>query len=153
MRQHLGIDWKSRADKNNLDDQTPPEYFYLRVWNRGDDLNSDPNIPITLGLPIKLGHTGLEITITGNDRVANDFWVIAARPETPNRVVPWELEQGISQNGVRRFFAPLAVIKWTNEGEAVSGEIMHDCRKKFHPLTEQECCCTFTVGDGKKKHW
>jgi len=146
----LGADWKSRTDKDDLDDQSPSEYFYMRVWNRGDDLNSDPNIPITLGQPIKLGHTGLEITITGNDRVANDFWVIAARPETPNRVVPWELEQGISPNGVRRFFAPLAVIKWTNEGEAVSGEIMHDCRKKFHPLTEQECCCTFTVGDGKK---
>ncbi|MBK6878785.1 MAG: hypothetical protein IPG99_20700 [Ignavibacteria bacterium] len=74
----LGADWKSRTDKDDLDDQSPSEYFYMRVWNRGDDLNSDPNIPITLGQPIKLGHTGLEITITGNDRVANDFWVIAA---------------------------------------------------------------------------
>jgi hypothetical protein len=25
---------------------------------------------------------------------------------------------------------------------------MSDCRKKFNPLTEQECCCTYTVGDG-----
>jgi hypothetical protein len=149
----FGIDWKSRTDKNDLDDQTPPEYFYLRVWNRGDDLESDSNIAFTSGIPVVLGHTGLEITITGNDRVAGDYWVIAARPETPDRVVPWQLEQGIPPHGVRRFFAPLAVIKWTNEAAndgLVSGKIIHDCRKKFHPLTEQECCCTFTVGDGKK---
>jgi len=149
----FGIDWKSRADKNDLDDQTPPEYFYLRVWKRGDDLGSDSKIPFTTGIPADLGHTGLQITITGNDRVAGDYWVIAARPETPDRVVPWLLEQGIPPHGVRRFFAPLAVIKWTNEAAndgLASGKIIHDCRKKFHPLTEQECCCTFTVGDGKK---
>lgn len=149
----FGIDWKSRADKDDLDNQTPPEYFYLRVWNRGDDLGSDSNIAFTTGVPVVLGHTGLQVTITGNDRVAADYWLIAARPETPNRVVPWDLEQGIPPHGVRRFFAPLAVIKWTHETVAdriVSGKIIHDCRKKFHPLTEQECCCTFTVGDGKR---
>lgn len=149
----FGIDWKSRSDKNDLDDQTPPEYFYARVWNRGDDLGSDSKIIFTTGTPVALGHTGLQITITGYDRVAGDYWVIAARPEVPDRVVPWQLEQGITPHGVRRFFAPLAVLKWTietfNDG-LVSGKIIHDCRKKFHPLTEQECCCTFTVGDGKK---
>jgi hypothetical protein len=149
----FGIDWKNRADKNDLDDQTPPEYFYARVWNRGDDLSSDSKISFTSGLPADLGHTGLQITITGNNRIAGDYWVIAARPETPDQVIPWQLEQGIPPHGIRRFFAPLAVIKWTNETNSdrlVSGKIIHDCRKKFHPLTEQECCCTFTVGDGKK---
>lgn len=149
----FGTDWKSRSDKDDLDNQTPAEYFYLRVWNRGDDLSSDAKIAVTNGVPVLLGHTGLEITLTGNDRVPADYWVIAARPETPDRVVPWELEQGIAPHGVRRFFAPLAVIKWTNEpfnDGFVSGKIIHDCRKKFHPLTEQECCCTFTVGDGKQ---
>ena len=149
----FGTDWKSRDDKNELDNQTPPEYFYLRVWNRGDDLSSDAKITVTTGVPVVLGHTGLEITITGNDRVAADYWVIAARPETPNRVIPWEFEKGIAPHGVRRFFAPLAVIKWTRETVTegfVSGKIIHDCRKKFHPLTEQECCCTYTVGDGKQ---
>jgi len=40
----FGGDWKSRADKNDLDDQDPAEYFYLRIWNRGDDLSSDAKI-------------------------------------------------------------------------------------------------------------
>ncbi len=149
----FGSDWKNRADKEDLDNQDPAAYFYVRVWNRGDDLTSNPNITITPGLPQVLGHTGLEVTITGNDRVANDYWVIAARPETPNRVVPWQLEQGIAPQGVRRFFAPLAVIQWTkdnNREESLQGKVIHDCRKKFHPLTEQECCCSFTVGDGKQ---
>jgi hypothetical protein len=151
----FGSDWKSRADKNDLDNQVPPEYFYLRVWNRGDDFGSGSKISFTTGTPVLLGHTGLEITITGNDRTAGDYWVIAARPETPNRVVPWELEKGLSPHGVRRYFAPLAVLKWKHETVTagnVTGKIIHDCRKKFHPLTEQECCCTFTVGDGKRSN-
>jgi hypothetical protein len=148
----FGADWKKRADKDELDDQDPSEYFYLRVWNRGDDLSSDPIIKITPNSPQALGHTGLQITISGKDRIANDYWVIAARPETPNRVIPWELEKGISPHGVRRFFAPLAIIHWYKNGKNIVGEITHDCRKKFHPLTEQECCCMFTVGDGKRSN-
>jgi len=144
----FGTDWKSRSDKDNLEDQQRSEYFYLRAWNRGNDLESDPKISFTPGTPVTLGHSGIQVTITGNDIVAADYWVIAARPETPNRVVPWELEQGIAPHGVRRFFAPLAVIRWTNINQQVSGEIIHDCRKRFNPLTEQDCCCTYTVGDG-----
>ncbi|MEO8148078.1 MAG: DUF6519 domain-containing protein [Bacteroidia bacterium] len=144
----FGIDWKSRSDKDDLDNQTPPEYFYMRVWNRGDDLSSSAAINFTTGIPVALGHTGLEVTITGTEIVAPDYWVIAARPETPNRVVPWELEQGIAPHGVRRFFAPLAVIRWSIESGQIVGEIMHDCRRKFGPLTQQECCCTYSVGDG-----
>jgi len=148
----FGADWKNRADKDDLDDQDPAEYFYMRVWNRGDDLSSDPMIPITPGNPQSLGHTGLEITITGDDRVANDYWIIAARPETPNRVVPWELEEGLSPHGVRRFFAPLAIIRWTGSRRKPAGEIIHDCRKTYRPLTELESCCSFTVGDGLHSH-
>ncbi|NCA84364.1 MAG: hypothetical protein EOM83_02190 [Clostridia bacterium] len=132
----FGADWKSRADKDDLDNQDPSEYFYMKIWNRGDDLSSVAKIPITLGVAQPLGHTGLEITITGNDRVAGDYWVIAARPETPNRVVPWELEEGIPPHGVRRFFAPLALIRWTMALQYPVGEIVHDCRKDFPALTE-----------------
>ena len=149
----FGQEWKTRADKGDLDNQTPPEYFYMRVWNRGSDLTSAAAIPFASGTAVALGNTGLEVTFSGTDRQPNDYWVIAARPETPNRVVPWELETGLKAHGVRRYFAPLAVIKWKADAQGnVQGEIFHDCRKKFHPLTEQECCCTFTVGDGKTSH-
>ena len=147
----FGEEWKLRGDIN------PPAFFYLHVWNRGSDLATSARIPITAG-NIPLGNTGLQISFSGTDRVPNDYWVIAARPTDPNavkpnRVVPWDLESGAFHHGVKRFFAPLAIIHWTHPaGAAVSGEIVHDCRKKFHPLSEQECCCTFTVGDGKRSH-
>jgi len=131
------MDWKSRADKDDLDNQVPPEYFYMRVWNRGTDLVSEPKIPVTTNVPVILGHTGLEITINGDDRVVGDFWVIAARPETPNKIVPWEAEIGIEHNGVRRFFAPLAILEWSfSANEQVVGKVIDDCRIPFLPLTE-----------------
>jgi hypothetical protein len=144
----FGTDWKSRTDKSDLDDQTPPEYFYARVWNRGNDFDSPVEVPFATGTPVTLGNTGLQVTLSGTEFIVGDYWVIAARPETPNQVVPWELEKGISPHGIRRFFAPLAVIRWQQINRVVQGEIIHDCRKKFNPLTEQECCCTYTVGDG-----
>ncbi len=60
---------------------------------------------------MSLGNTGLEITINGNDRVSGDYWIIAARPETPNKVVPWEFEKGLAPHGIRGFYAPLALIR------------------------------------------
>src|SRR5688572_16645805 len=126
----------------------------MRVWNRGTDLTSPKEIPFVEDAPVTLGNTGLEIIFSKwrTDRaiepVAEDYWVIAARPETPDVIVPWELKEGMRPMGVRRFFAPLAIIEWTLNGGVVQGKILHDCRRPFRPLTEQECCCTFTVGDG-----
>ncbi|HMG89820.1 MAG TPA: DUF6519 domain-containing protein [Chryseolinea sp.] len=130
------------------------DYFFLRVWNRGTDLTSPEEIPFVEDTPVTLGNTGLQITFSKwtTDRamepVAEDHWVIAARPETPDVIVPWELKKGARPMGVRRYFAPLAIIEWTLTGGSVQGSIIHDCRRPFRPLTEQECCCTFTVGDG-----
>jgi hypothetical protein len=88
------------------------------------------------------------VTFTGNDHHPADFWIIAARPESPNRVVPWLLETGRGPHGVRRYYAPLAVIQWTPAGNSVVGQVIHDCREKFPPLTRIRTCCTYTVGDG-----
>jgi hypothetical protein len=137
------------SDINYLSDQTLPDYYFMRVWNRGTDLISAASIDVPIGSEIPLGNTGLAITFSGNDWVPGDFWVIAARPETPNQVVPWELETGIIHHGIRRFYAPLAVIRWSNEGQhTITGEVVHDCRKRFRPLTDINRCCTYEVGDG-----
>jgi Family of unknown function (DUF6519) len=132
---------------------TGQDFVFVRIWYRGDDLTSVAEISFTVGTSVPLGHTGLAITITGTDFVPEDFWVIAARPETPHQVIPWALTPilgaplpsslGMPPLGVRRFFAPLAVIHWTidNNGQTVKGEIIHDCRKPFLPLTSQHDCC------------
>ncbi len=65
---------------------------------------------------------------------AGDYWVIAARPETPDQVVPWELAKNKASNGVRRFVAPLAIVRWINTGARIKGKVLRDCRKYFPPL-------------------
>ena len=141
-------DWALRADANDL--RAGGEYYYLRVWHRGADRASPPNIPFTPGTPIPLGQTGLEVTFNGTQFQSDDYWIIAARPETPNRVVPWNLESGRRPHGIRRFLAPLALIRWpANQNQSPE---VDDCRPRFRPLTEQEICCTYTVGDGKTSH-
>ena len=143
----FGNDWKNRPDSNELSNQEPPEYFYLRIWNRGTDLSTAEAIHFVPGTPVPLGNTGLAVTITGHELVSGDFWVIAARPNTPDQVVPWKLEVNASPVGVRRFYTPLAILQWHDYGEKIVGHVLHDCRRSFRPLTDQKICCTYTVGD------
>lgn len=136
----FGTAWTGRSDAGSLG--TP--YFYLRVWNRGDDHASPPAIPYTPGAPLTLGSTGIQVTITGDHRIKGDHWIIAARPKTFDQVVPWALEDGRLVHGTRRFFAPLALVRWKANG---SFDLLHDCRPFFLPLTRLRGCCTHTVGD------
>lgn len=137
---NFGTAWLSRPDAGDLG--TP--FFYVRVWNRGDDHTSPERIPFVVNTAVPLGTTGLTVTITGGARVTGDHWIIAARPRTPDRVVPWELEVGRGVHGVRRFFAPLALVRWHQNG---TWDLLHDCRPHFLPLTRLRGCCTYTVGD------
>jgi hypothetical protein len=141
--------WAQRSDAGELDDTG--RYYFMRVWDRGPDRSSDPAIPFTPGTPVTLGHTGLQVTINGPHRRPGDHWIIAARPETPNHVVPWELETGRPPHGVRRFYAPLALIHWVVQNGVLSADV-HDCRRRFRPLTQQETCCTLIVGNGVTSH-
>jgi hypothetical protein len=147
------------ADSLNLnfvkEGEDNPDYLFMRVWNRGSDKTSDPEIPFTpAGDAVALGNTGLKVSFTGDHHVAGDYWIIAARPETSKKVVPWklELEQGIPPNGVRRFYTPLAIIRWDKNDVEIEGTVVRDCRVHFRPLTRQKECCTFLVGDGKSSH-
>lgn len=135
-------DWKHRDDQASL--AAGGEYYYLRVWNRGSDRLSPPAIPFTTGTPVQLAHTGIEVTFGGDQFNAGDYWIITARPQTPNQVVPWVLESGRGPSGVRRFFSPLALIHWSATGEPR----VSDCRPRFRPLTRQKICCSYVVGDG-----
>lgn len=141
----FGQAWKSRPDAADLQ----PEFLYMRVWNRGSDILSPVSIPFVTGTPVTLGNTGLTVTFTGSDHHPADYWIIAARPEAPNHVVPWLLESGRGPHGIRRYSTPLAVVQWTPAvGGIATGVVVHDCREKFPPLTRIRTCCTYTVGDG-----
>lgn len=145
----FGTQWKARSDKTEFfNGQPEDEFFYMRVWMRGDDLSSPAAIPIASG---DLGHTGLSVTFSGGPLRAADYWIIAARPAAPEVLVPWVLTSaaGIGPNGVLRYRAPVGLIQWTTAtGGGTTGTLIHDCRPPFMPLTKLRGCCTVTVGDG-----
>ena len=125
----------------SISDIPEQEFYFLRVWNRGatsfssgETANTNPLVRLNSNGFTLLGHTGLGVTILG-PRIPGDYWVIAARPESSNLIIPWEAEHtGISPHGVRRFYAPLAIIRWFIKDKKVQGEILCDCRKHFPPL-------------------
>ncbi len=132
----FGTTWQGRADRAFL--STGQDYYYLRVWNRGADLASLPEIPFTVGQPVVLTGTGISVTLAGTTFRQGDFWIIAVRPESPAKVVPWKLESGRLAEGIRRFYAPLGIIHWR---PADGQHTFFDCRKTFDPLTRPRGCC------------
>jgi len=146
----FGKQWQARGDVGDFFDGTADEeFFYLRVWNRGDDLASPAAIPIATAA---LGNTGLQVAFGGAPLRAADYWIIAARPAAPNVLVPWilGLAGGAAPNGIKRYRAPIALLSWTTQGGVVTGSILHDCRPPFLPLTRLRGCCSVTVGDGNE---
>jgi hypothetical protein len=80
-----------------------------------------------------------------------DHWIIAARPNTPDVVVPWNLLDQAAPVGPRWFFGSLALIRWQVVNDAVVGQVL-DCRTRFRPLCELKGCCTIIVGDDHASH-
>jgi hypothetical protein len=143
----FGEEWTSRGDAGALAPALADRHYYMRVWNRGDDTASPVEIPFVPGTAVPLGATGLEVTFTGTQFVRGDHWIIAARPETPDELVPWSFATGRRPHGVRRYFTPLALVRWHRAGTGLTWELLHDCRRVFPPLTRLQTCCTYTVGD------
>ncbi|WP_419913159.1 DUF6519 domain-containing protein [Hoeflea sp.] len=147
----FGEEWQARSDaaallttRHGLQ-PLDSAYYFLRVWDRGTDTGPDPTLPL-LPAPATLGTTGLNLTVNGDDQRPGDHVIVAARPATTDVVMPWELLVGTDPMGVRRFVAPLALIGWNG----TDGEILHDCRPRFRPLTRMRGCCTYTVGDNNE---
>jgi hypothetical protein len=111
-------------------------YFYLRVWTGGGQ-GGQPDIPAATA---DLSGTGLSLAF-GAGAFPGDYWVIAARPNAPARVLPWELMQGMTAHGPRRHVVPLAFVD-------LAAKTVSDCRRRFRPLYKVGGCCTVTVGDG-----
>lgn len=138
------------AFNNAPHEPAPEDTYYMRVWNRGADTQSAERIPFVAGNAVPLARTGLAVTFHGTQFRANDFWIIAARPETPNTFVPWSLGTiaGRRPHGLRRWIAPLGVVQWPGGGNPPAADGIEDCRPTFLPLTRVKGCCTYTVGDG-----
>jgi hypothetical protein len=125
--------------------------YYLRVWDRGPigDVPPEPLLPIVSGALVPLGSTGLGVRFTGNRGCSGDFWLVADRPTSGHRVLPWAIgETAVSAFGPRRHVAPLALVTWGVSGGDVVVERVHDCRTRFGPLTCSACCVVTVGGKG-----
>lgn len=114
-----------------------PRHLYLRVWT-GGGVAPAPDVPFTAGTPRTLVGTGLTVTFDGSS-LTGDGWTVSARPDSPTRVLPWALRDGMHAHGPRRHVAALAIV------DLATGEV-HDCRERFRPLHKVRTCCTVTVG-------
>ena len=130
--------------ENPLDPTGQRRFFYLRVWTGGAPQTFVP------GTPVGLTDTGLELTFS-DFGIPGDYWIIAARPNTPDLVVPWRLLDHAPPAGPREFFTVLALVRWSLVGGAVTAAI-HDCRERFRSLCRNNGCCRVTVGDGQDSH-
>ena len=143
----FGAEWSTRSDQSSL--AASGSYFFVRIWDRMEDSSSAASIPFTSGVPVPLGNTGLLAVISGTQLNPGDFWVVATRPETPKTLVPWGFSQspGLPPMGIRRFYAPLAIIRWSlDANNALQGVVLHDCRIPFAPLTKRCTCITAVPG-------
>src|SRR5438477_606314 len=145
------VDWFAAAGAGALSDHDLPEdreYFYLRLWTGGTGANGAPDFAFAPNVAQPLAGTGLTVTFSDNGRLG-EYWIIAARPNTPDIVVPWALQQGLPPMGPLVFLTPLAIITWALDNNNQPVASVHDCRHRFRPLCETSCCCTITVGDGQ----
>lgn len=145
----FGTAWQKHDDAAQL--AAGSQYFYMRVWNRGGDLSSTAAIGfVPNGATVPLGDTGLLVQFLGTQFRRGDYWVIAARPQTRDVVVPWQLMDKREPHGYQRFIASLGLIQWSQDPTtlAFTGTPIDDCRPTFPPLTRIRGCCTYTVGDG-----
>jgi len=145
------VDWFAGAGAGALSDHDAPEdrqFFYLRLWTGGSSANGAPDFPFAPSVAQPLASTGLTVTFSDNGRLG-EYWIIAARPNTPDIVVPWALQQGLPPMGPLVFLTPLAIITCALDNNNHPAPSVHDCRHRFRPLCETSCCCTITVGDGQ----
>jgi len=94
--------------------------------------------------------TGITVTLSSATQVVDGaFWMIAARPATPQGVYPEDLLT-VPQppDGPRRWVCPLAVIDWSG----AAGPSVSDCRSVFDGLValtkRKPGCCTVGIVPG-----
>lgn len=128
----------------------PTGSVFFRLW---DGIQPIANYLATSGTEFVPG-LGVELAFSsGNseDYLEGDYWDFPVRGAgIENDLTQWPTNA--LPEGVRYQRAPLGIIKWQNSGANPTSTRESDCRKVFRPLTRQEGCCTFTVGDGKHSY-
>ena len=87
-------------------------------------------VPVSAGTQQALGTDGVLITLDGAGFAPGDHWLFAAR----TAIGDVERLTAAPPLGIRRHYAPLALVRWTSTDGTVSS-VVEDCRAAFPPLT------------------
>jgi hypothetical protein len=109
-----------------------PRQLFVRVWENQLDFAASEDTPTVL-LDADKVSTGVRVFAPKTLRVPGDYWMIAVRPSTPEKMFPTRLATPQPPDGPQRWVAPLAVIEW--EGERRARRVT-DCRPPFLDLVE-----------------
>ena len=128
----------------------PNERVFFRLWNDIADVDA---FPAGAADPVELiDGIRLEFDPAASSLYRpRDYWVFSVRAgEIPN---PETLIDDEPPQGIRYHRVALAILEWDGSDDlsAAEGTIL-DCRQIFDPLTRQESCCTYRVGDGLRSH-
>ncbi|HYT61824.1 MAG TPA: DUF6519 domain-containing protein [Haliangiales bacterium] len=117
---------------------------FFRLWNGLLDVSAFTNA-VT---PVEL-RDGIRLVFdapAGKTYRPGDYWVFPVRAgeiKNPQVLINAETPQGIRYHRV-----PLAELNWNAARNITAPTEIEDCRRRFRPLTKQDTCCTWRVGDG-----
>lgn len=127
----------------------PGTPVFFRLW---DELRNTADFPDT-GTPVELvDGICLQFQPDAPGRYRpGDYWCFEVRAgglANPQTLIDDEPPEGILYTRV-----PFGILLWDGSPDLAAAEgTIEDCRRRFPPLTELGCCCTYRVGDGLVSH-
>jgi hypothetical protein len=117
---------------------------FFRLWNGLLNVSAFTNA----ATPVEL-RDGIQLVFdptAGKTYRPGDYWVFPVRAgEIKN---PEVLIDAKPPQGIRYHRVPLAELNWNAVLRVTAPAEIEDCRRRFRPLTRQDTCCTYRVGDG-----
>jgi hypothetical protein len=140
-----------RLQLSNIDGAPPVagEAFFFRLWDGIEALATYANgAPVEFELGLRLAFD--PPTADNSNYRPGDFWTFPLRAAGIELEPDTEWPDNALPQGVVYHRAPLAIVSWRTGPVATetAPATIADCRRVFQPLTRQQDCCSFKVGDG-----
>lgn len=107
---------------------------FIRLWNGLLPLATFTGVDKEL-------QDGIRFNFASGTLRAGDYWTFSVRAGAISNEVKLITSQPPA--GPEYHVVALAEVMW-----GTNPLLIEDCRRRFRPLTNQKCCCTFLVGDG-----
>ncbi|NJP22605.1 MAG: hypothetical protein HC763_30470 [Hydrococcus sp. CRU_1_1] len=141
------------SNERYVESALPSGKVFFRLWNGISAIASFPKV--TPPAEPNLLRDGIRLEFDNPNTITyyrpGDYWTFKVRAgEIINDEI---LINNKPPQGIEYHRVPLAELNWDADLDiSFEAEQIEDCRDVFRPLTQQNGCCTFAVGDGKISH-